>query len=54
MWLVLAPKVVVVEEDMAVAKEDKVVVEDEVLAEEDQRVAVDSNLRHSTYIAIIV
>ncbi len=48
MRLALAPKVAVVEEDTAVAKEDKVVVEeDTAVADEDQRVAVASNHRHS-------
>jgi hypothetical protein len=65
MRLVLAPKVVAVEEDTAVAEKDKVVAEedkvvveegtavaeeDEGVADKDQRVAVASNYRYSTYI----
>jgi hypothetical protein len=58
MRLVLAPKVGVVEEDMAAAEEDKVVVEEGTAAAEeeggatdnDQRVAEASNYRYSTYI----
>ena len=61
MRLVLAPKVAVVEEDTATAEKDKVVVEEdtvaaeegEVATEEDRRAAADSNLRHSTCMAIV-